>query len=250
MASILSGSKRKNIAMVSGIVKNSKKNKKNISPKITDAVGSEKTVETSSNSSYCTFCSLEKNLLHKEYHDNEWGKPSHDDRHLFEMLTLEGAQAGLSWTTILNKRESYRIAFDNFDIDRVSKYEQKKIDELLLNPGIVRNKLKINSTIKNAQLVLEIQKEYGSFNNFLWQYVDNSPIDSCRKTNEASLNDVKDVFQFNTTDSSVVSTPLSDLLAKDLKKRGFKFVGTTIMHAFMQAVGMINSHDRTCKYRY
>lgn len=164
------------------------------------------------------------------YHDNEWGRPEHDDRKLFEMLILEGMQAGLSWITILHKRENFRKAFDNFDPNKVAKYGDKKIAELLANEGIIRNKLKINAAVANAKAFLEIQREFGSFDKFIWSYVDNTPIVNRPKT----LADVP------------ASTPLSDRISKDLKKRGFKFVGTTIIYSFMQAVGIVDDHVVSC----
>ena len=167
------------------------------------------------------------------YHDSEWGVPAHDDRHLFEMLVLEGAQAGLSWSTILNKRDGYREAFDNFEIATVATYTQDDIDRLLANPGIVRNRLKIRSAIRNAQAVLEIQKEFGSLDAYLWQFVDGSP----RQNAWGSLADVP------------AKTEQSDAMSKALKKRGMSFVGSTICYAFMQAVGMVNDHVTSC-YRH
>lgn len=164
------------------------------------------------------------------YHDNEWGRPEHDDRKLFEMLILEGMQAGLSWITILKKRENFRRAFDNFDPEKVAEYGDKKIAALLADAGIIRNKLKINAAVANAKAFLEIQREYGSFDKFIWSYVDNTPIINRPKT----LADVP------------ASTPLSDRISKDLKKRGFKFVGTTIIYSFMQAVGMVDDHVIGC----
>ena len=168
--------------------------------------------------------------LYCEYHDNEWGVPLHDDRMLFEFLILEGAQAGLSWITILRKRENYRKAFDNFDPNVIVNYTQEKIDELILNEGIIRNKLKITSAIKNAKAFLEVQKEFGSFDKYIWSFTDG-------KTIQNSWKDLSEV---------PASTPLSELMSKDLKKRGFKFVGPTICYAFMQATGMVNDHTRDC----
>jgi len=168
-----------------------------------------------------------------KYHDEEWGKPILDDRLLFEFLILEGAQAGLSWSTILKKRENYRIAFDNFDAEKISKYKQQKIDKLLNNKGIVRNKLKINATITNAKLFLDVQKEYGSFSNYIWQFVNEKPI-----TNK-----------WKNRDDVPTKTEVSDLMSKILKKRGFKFIGSTICYAYMQAVGMVNDHTIDC-FRY
>jgi len=171
--------------------------------------------------------------LMQAYHDSEWGVENHDDRSLFEFLILEGAQAGLSWSTILNKREGYRKAFDNFDARKISRYSEKKISRLLANPGIVRNKLKINAAVSNAKAFLRIQKEFGSFDRYLWQFVQGRPIRNSRKR----LSDIPS------------STPESDAMSKDLKKRGFTFVGTTICYAFMQATGMVNDHTRDC-FRY
>lgn len=173
------------------------------------------------------------NPIYMEYHDKEWGVPVHDDRTLFEFLSLEGAQAGLSWITILKRREEYRKAFDNFEIKKVASYNQSKVDELLQNPGIIRNKLKVNSAITNAQNVLKIQDEFGSFDHFLWNYVDGKVIQNKRE----SLKDFP------------ASTDLSKKISKDLKKRGFSFVGPTIIYAFMQATGMVNDHVISC-FRY
>jgi len=172
----------------------------------------------------------EGNELYTAYHDDEWGKPVYDDRLLFEMLILEGAQAGLSWSTVLNKRAHYKKVFDNFDVQKVAKYDQAKIEDLLQDVGIIRNKLKVNAAVKNAKIFIELQKEFGSFSNYLWQFVDGAPIVNKWKT-------IKDV---------PVSTEESDALAKDLKKRGMSFVGSTIMYAFMQAVGMVNDHTTDC----
>lgn len=167
------------------------------------------------------------------YHDQEWGVPSYDDRRLFEFLLLEGAQAGLSWKTILDKRDNYRLAFDNFDPLRISRYEEDKVSELLSNPGIVRNKLKITSTIQNAQRFLEIQDEFGSFEVYIWNFVGGKPIrNSWRSLSEIPAQSVE-----------------SEAMSVDLKKRGFKFIGATICYAFMQAVGMVNDHVVDC-YRY
>ena len=165
-----------------------------------------------------------------EYHDNEWGRPIHDDYKLFELLILEGAQAGLSWITILKKRAAYRQAFDGFDFNKIALYDDNKKEELLNNAGIVRNRLKIQATIINAKLVLDIIKEYGSFDSFIWSYVDNKPINN-------HLQDFKDI---------PITTELSDRISKDLKKIGFKFVGSTIIYSFMQAVGMVNDHTTDC----
>jgi len=170
------------------------------------------------------------NELYYNYHDNEWGVPLHDDRLLFEFLILEGAQAGLSWSTILNKREGYREAFDNFDIQKVASYDDKKIASLLEKPAIVRNKLKVNSTVTNAQNVIKVQEEFGSFDKYIWQFVGGKV-----KQNH-----------WKTMAEVPVSTPESDSMSKDLKKRGFKFIGTTICYAYMQAVGMVNDHSVDC----
>jgi len=168
-----------------------------------------------------------------QYHDTEWGVPLHDDRKLFEFLLLDNAQAGLSWRTILHKRENYREAFDNFDASRIARYTPRKIAKLLENPGIVRNRLKVNSAVSNAQLFLDIQDEVGSFDEYIWQFVDGSPIRNKCKT----LSDIP------------VTSPESDAMSKDLKKRGFKFVGSTICYAFMQSAGMVNDHLIGC-FRY
>lgn len=175
----------------------------------------------------------EGNQLEKDYHDTEWGVPVHDDKVLFEFLILEGAQAGLSWLTILNKREGYREALDGFDIHEISKYSETKIAELLANPGIVRNKLKVNSTIVNARLFIDVQKEFGSFDAYIWQFVGGKPI----------------INAWENASQVPVSTMESDAMSKDLKKRGFKFIGTTICYAYMQAMGMVNDHAKDC-FRY
>ena len=168
--------------------------------------------------------------LEIKYHDKEWGIPIFDDRLLFEFLILEGAQAGLSWSTILHKRENYRKAFDNFDAKKIIKYDSKKIEELLQNKGIVRNKLKVNSVITNAKIFLEVQKEFGSFSNYIWSFVDGKPIINTWKSKE----DVP------------AKTNISDIMSKTMKKRGFKFIGSTICYAYMQAVGMVNDHTIDC----
>lgn len=167
------------------------------------------------------------------YHDREWGVPVHDESRLFEFLILEGAQAGLSWLTILKKRENYRRAYDGFDIDKVAAYKARKVKQLLNDPGIVRNRLKINASIINAKAVIDIRKEFGSFDNYLWSFVDGAPIVNRRKT----LRDIPP------------RTAVSDAMSKNLKKRGFKFAGSTICYAFMQAVGMVNDHEVSC-HRY
>lgn len=174
--------------------------------------------------------------LYQKYHDEEWGKPVHDDRRLFEMLILEGAQAGLSWITILRKRENYRMAFNNFDVKKIAKYDSKKVARLLQNEGIIRNRLKINAAIQNAKLFLEVQKEFGSFDKYIWSRfggMDGKPI----KNKWESIKEIP------------AKTKESDAMSKDLKKRGFKFVGSTICYAFMQAVGMVNDHTVDC-FRY
>jgi DNA-3-methyladenine glycosylase I len=167
------------------------------------------------------------------YHDKEWGTPKRDDRRLFEDLVLDGAQAGLSWKTILNKRENYRQAFDNFDPAKVAAYDEAKIEELLQNPGIVRNRQKVNSAVKNARAFLKIQEEFGSFSAYIWNFVDGAPIQNAWK----SISELP------------AKTDLSERISKDLKKRGFSFVGPTIIYAFMQAVGMVNDHTVDC-FRY
>ncbi len=167
------------------------------------------------------------------YHDTEWGTPIHNDRKLFEMLILEGAQAGLSWITILRKRGNYRNAFDNFDPTRIARYDQRKIKSLLTDAGIVRNRLKIEGAVKNARAFLDVQKEYGNFDDYVWKFVGGSPINCKRK----SLRQVP------------AKTIESDKLSKDLRKRGFTFVGSTICYAFMQATGMVNDHTLDC-FRY
>jgi DNA-3-methyladenine glycosylase I len=173
------------------------------------------------------------NPLYVNYHDKEWGVPVHDDRKLFEMLILEGAQAGLSWSTILKKRENYKKAFDNFDFEKISKYDDKKVSELLQNKGIIRNKLKIKSAIKNAKVFLEIRKEFGAFDKYIWNFVNNKSIKNSFKL----LSDLP------------TRTELSDKISKDLKKRGMNFVGPTIIYAFIQAVGIVNDHQVKC-FRY
>lgn len=168
--------------------------------------------------------------FYAEYHDKEWGVPVHDDRHLFEMLILEGAQAGLSWETILKRREEYRRVFHRFDPAKVAKMTDDELDLLLENPGIIRNRLKIYAARQNALVFLQIQKEFGSFSNYVWNFVDHKPVLKRRK----SLKDIP------------ASTPISDALSKDLKKRGMTFVGSTIMYAFMQAVGLVDDHLVDC----
>ncbi|CAH0118145.1 DNA-3-methyladenine glycosylase 1 [Paenibacillus sp. CECT 9249] len=168
--------------------------------------------------------------LYVEYHDREWGVPVHDDGKLFEMLILEGAQAGLSWYTILKKREAYREAFDRFDPHKVARYDGEKIEELMNNAGIVRNRLKINAAVTNAQAFLRIAQEFGSFDRYIWQFVGGKPIRN-------AWTELKEV---------PAKTAESDAMSKDLRKRGFKFVGSTICYAYMQAVGMVNDHLTSC----
>jgi len=171
-----------------------------------------------------------KSELEISYHDNEWGVPIHDDRSLFEFLVLEGAQAGLSWSTILRKREGYRKAFDNFDARKISRYPEAVVSRLLANPEIIRNRLKVNAIVTNARAFLRVQEEFRSFDGYIWQFVNGRPIqNSWKKMTEIPS-----------------SSPASEAMSKDLRKRGFKFVGTTICYAFMQAVGMINDHVVGC----
>ena len=176
-------------------------------------------------------CFWAKTPLSIAYHDKEWGVPVHDDTRLFEFLILEGAQAGLSWETILRKRDNYRAAFDRFNPAKVAKYDERKIASLLNDEGIIRNRLKVNSAVTNARAFLEVKKEFGSFDAYVWRFVNGKPVR--RKRGEAI----------------VATTPISDELSKDLLKRGFKFVGSTICYSFMQAVGMVNDHDSSC-FRY
>lgn len=175
-------------------------------------------------------CGWASNELSVRYHDEEWGTPLNDDVRLFEFLILEGAQAGLSWDTILKKRENYRIAFDHFDPQVVARYDKAKVGELLGNSGIIRNRLKIDSAIKNAAAFLEVQKDFGSFNAYVWQFVGGKPRQNA----------------WHAADRLPAFTPESDAMSKDLKRRGFNFVGTTICYAFMQAVGMVNDHAVEC----
>jgi DNA-3-methyladenine glycosylase I len=176
----------------------------------------------------CTWCGTDP--LYVAYHDDEWGVPEHDDRRLFEMLILEGAQAGLSWITILRKREAYRRAFDRFDAKKIARYDRKKIAALMNDPGIVRNRLKIESTVSNAQAYLEAQREFGSFDAYIWSFVGGRPIVNRPKPGAPP----------------VATTPESDAMSKALKKRGFRFVGSTICYAFMQATGMVDDHVEGC----
>lgn len=175
----------------------------------------------------CKWCNLD-NPLYVKYHDEEWGEPTYDDKDLFELLILESFQAGLSWECVLNKRENFRHAYDNFDIDKIVCYDETKINELKQNPGIIRNKLKIKASINNAKIFKKIEKEYGSFSKYIWGFTNG-----------------KIIYETNKT-----SSKLSDQISKDLKKKGMTFVGTTIIYAYLQAIGIINSHDENCfKYK-
>ncbi len=174
-----------------------------------------------------------ENKIYTEYHDKEWGAPVHDDQKLFEMLVLEGAQAGLSWETVLKKRENYRKAFDGFDPQKVARYDEAKQAELLQNKGIIRNRLKIRSAIRNAGVFLEIQKEFGSFDTYIWNFVDNKPVPN----------------EFESISQLPAKTELSEMISKDLKKRGMNFIGPTIIYAYMQSVGIVNDHEVSC-FRY
>ena len=176
----------------------------------------------------CAWC--EKDDLYRNYHDNEWGKPVYDDATIFEFLILETFQAGLSWYTVLAKRENFRKAFDNFDLIKIANYSEDKMAELEEDAGIIRNKLKIKATVTNAQAFIKVQEEFGTFSKYIWGFVDGKPIDNHPKT----LSEVK------------ATTPISDALSKDMKKRGFKFVGSTVMYAHMQATGMVNDHVMDC----
>lgn len=183
---------------------------------------------TKSEVTRCAWCSDDK--LYQDYHDTEWGVPKKDDKTLFEMLVLEGAQAGLSWITILKRRKEYRKAFSNFNVKKVANYNEKDIERLLANEKIIRNKLKINSAIKNARVFIEIQKEYGSFSQYLWAYTNHQPI----------------VNHYKTAKQVPVTSELAKIISKDLKKRGMSFVGPVIMYAYMQSVGMVNDHTLDC----
>ncbi|MDY3338079.1 DNA-3-methyladenine glycosylase I [Riemerella anatipestifer] len=168
--------------------------------------------------------------IYINYHDTEWGEPVFEDKKLFEMLLLEGFQAGLSWITILKKRENFRQAFDNFNYTKIATYNQTKLEELLCNTGIIRNRLKIESSVKNAKAFIKVREEFGTFSQYIWNFVEHQPIKN----------------EFKNLSEVPASTPLSDKISKDLKMRGFKFVGTTIIYAFMQAIGMVNDHVQTC----
>lgn len=176
----------------------------------------------------CSWCEVDD--VYREYHDNEWGNPVHDDRTLFEFLILEGAQAGLSWHTVLRKREEYKHCFDNFDVQKVAAYDEQKVALLLENPGIIRNRLKVNAAVKNAKAFIAVQKEFGSFDAYIWGFVGGAPLVHHR----TSLKEIP------------ARTEISDAMSKDLKKRGFTFVGSTIMYAFMQACGLVNDHVADC----
>ncbi|MBR1618527.1 DNA-3-methyladenine glycosylase I [bacterium] len=169
----------------------------------------------------------ENSQIYKDYHDNEWGVPKYDDRELFELLILESFQAGLSWLTVLKKREAFRKAFDNFDVKKVANYDENKVNELLQNEGIIRSRSKINSAISNAKIFIQIQKEYGSFSKYIWSFTDGKIIK-------------------NKNDKFEVSTPLSDKISKDLKKRGMKYVGTVIIYSYLQSIGIVNDHETGC----
>ena len=181
----------------------------------------------------CDWAALSNNPLMIQYHDKEWGVPAHDDRILFEFLMLEGAQAGLNWQTILNKRENYRKAFHSFDAAKIARYNSKDVRRLLDNSGIIRNRLKIKATITNANQFLKTQREFGSFDRYIWKFVDDSPIK----------------HRFNSLSQIPPTTKESDSMSKELRKRGFRFVGPTICYAFMQAVGLVNDHTTKC-FRY
>ena len=169
----------------------------------------------------------ENSQIYKDYHDNEWGMPKYDDHELFELLVLESFQAGLSWITVLKKREAFRKAFDNFDVQKVAKYDENKINELLQDEAIIRSRRKINSAVSNAKIFIQIQKEYGSFSKYIWGFTDGKIIK-------------------NKDDKFEVSTPLSDKISKDLKKRGMKYVGTVIIYSYLQSIGIVDDHETTC----
>ncbi|MGN0031511.1 MAG: DNA-3-methyladenine glycosylase I [Candidatus Gastranaerophilaceae bacterium] len=172
----------------------------------------------------------EKSEIYIKYHDEEWGVPKYDDRELFELLILEGFQAGLSWITVLKKREAFRVAFDNFDVEKVAAYDDDKVEKLLKNESIIRSRAKIKAAILNAKIFIEIQKEFGSFSNYIWGFTENKIIK-------------------NTTGEVIVSSQLSDTISKDLKKRGMKYVGTIIVYSYLQAIGVVDDHDKEC-FRY
>lgn len=178
----------------------------------------------------CDWCGTDE--LYNQYHDEEWGRPSHDDRHLFEMLCLECAQAGLSWITVLRKRENFRKAFDHFDPEKIALYDEKRIEDLLQDKGIIRNRLKIKAMIQNAICFLKVKEEFGTFDQYIWQFVNHQPI----------------INAWQTVREIPAKTDISDQMSKDLIKRGFKFVGSTICYAFMQSVGMVNDHLTDCDF--
>lgn len=182
----------------------------------------------STEKSRCGWCTSDP--IYIAYHDEEWGVPSRDERHLFEMINLEGAQAGLSWLTVLKKRQNYRKAFDGFDPEKIARYNQRKVESLLADPGIIRNRLKVNATIENAKAYLQLRSEGLDLASYLWRYTDGEPL----------------VNHWTARQRVPASTPLSDQMSKDLKKRGFRFVGSTICYAFMQAVGIVDDHSQTC----
>ena len=192
------------------------------------AIGSRLYLKIMSTPYRCKWC--EKDPLYIKYHDTEWGVPVHDEQKLFEFLILETFQAGLSWITVLRKRDNFRKAFDKFDYNKVALYDEDKIQELLQDPGIVRNKLKVRAAVSNAKAFLEVQKEFGSFDKYIWSFVDGKPIQN----------------HWATTKELPATTEISDILSKDLKKRGLKFVGSTIVYAYMQATGMVNDHTIDC----
>lgn len=177
----------------------------------------------------CKWVNL-NNKLYIDYHDKEWGKPSYDDNHLFEMLVLEMFQAGLSWECILNKRDYFKEAFDNFDYNIISKYDNKKVEELLSNKNIIRNRLKIESAINNAKMFIKVREEYNTFSNYIWSFTNNKII-------------------YNTDDNIKVNSSLSDKISKDMKDRGFKFLGTKIIYSYLEAIGIINDHELNCGFR-
>lgn len=183
------------------------------------------------NLSRCSWVGNDKLMI--EYHDKEWGVPVHNDRKLFEFLLLEGFQAGLSWKTILHKRENFRKAFDNFDFNKIAKYNKRKINSLMKDEGIIRNKLKIQAAVTNANAFIQIRKEFGTFDKYIWSFVNNKPI----------------INKFKSLEELPARTELSDKISDDLKKRGFKFVGSTVIYAHMQATGMVNDHIKSC-FRY
>lgn len=169
----------------------------------------------------------EKSDIYVKYHDEEWGEPKHDDKELFELLILEGFQAGLSWITVLKKRKAFRKAFDNFDYNKVAKYSENRVEKLLQNADIIRSRSKINSAINNAKIFIEIQKEFGSFSKYIWSFTNGKVI-------------------YSKSDEVLVSTPLSDAISKDLKRRGMKYVGTVIIYSYLQAIGVVNDHEKGC----